>query len=370
MRWSLSIGRIAGIRVQLHFTFLLFIGWIAVTRGLFTREPARALAEVVLLLLIFGCVLLHEFGHALAARRYGIPTRDITLLPIGGVARLERMPEQPSQELVVAVAGPLVNVAIAVALLLAGLVTHALSDSLGAMILRGGVLETLLIVNVVMIAFNMIPAFPMDGGRVLRAVLALRMPHARATRIASSVGQGIAVLFAIVGLFGIPGLLGPNVMLVFIALFVFLAASEEQVQSQTRTVMHGLPVRAAMLTEFHALDARDPLRRAVDHLMAGSQQDFPVLDGGAAIGVLSRSDLVAALQNRGAEVAVGSVLDPDAAHVRPDDPLEEALQSLRGSGRSAVPVVHEGRLVGLLTIENVGDLLLVRQALRRFASQS
>src|SRR5262249_37661813 len=159
------------------------------------------------------------------------------------------------------------------------------------------------------------PAFPMDGGRVLRALLATRIPYARATRIASAIGQGIAVLFGIVGLLGIPGVLPPNAMLMFIALFVFLAAGEEAGSVQTRTTMSGLPVRAAMVTEFHALDVRDPLRRAVDYLMNGSQQDFPVLEDGTPVGMLSRADLVSALQRRGAEVAVGLVLKPDGDHV-------------------------------------------------------
>lgn len=367
MRWSISLGTIAGIRVQLHFTFLLFVGWIAVTRGLLTGHPAQALSAVLLLLLVFTCVLLHELGHALAARRYGIPTRDITLLPIGGVARVTRMPDKPQQEIVVAVAGPAVNLVILVVLFA---ISHGLHRPFTETVMRGGLLESLLLVNIVMIVFNMIPAFPMDGGRVLRAVLALRLPHPRATRIASTVGQVIALVFGVVGLFGIPGVVDPSAILVFIALFVFLAAGEEQAQAQTRSTIDGLPVSAAMVTEFHTLDVRDPLRRAVDYLMAGAQQDFPVMEEGVHLGMLSRADLVSALGKRGAEVAVGAVLRLDQEYAAPDEPLDQALQRIRARGRQALPVLQQGRLVGLLTLDNVGDLLLVREALRRFASDT
>jgi Zn-dependent protease/predicted transcriptional regulator len=357
MGWSFGIGTIAGIRVRLHVTFVLFVGWIAVTRGLFTEDPGGAIGAVVLLLLIFACVLLHELGHALAARRYGVLTRDIILLPIGGVARLQRMPDKPSQEIVVALAGPAVNVVLAAALLL---FARGAPDAILEMAAHGAMLQTLIVVNVMMVVFNMIPAFPMDGGRVLRAALALRLPYARATQIASIVGQSIALLFATVGLFA------ANLALVLIALFVFLAAGEERSSVQARTTLSGVPVSAAMLSEFRTLDVRDPLQRAVDYLMAGSQQDFPVMDGPHPVGMLNRNDLVAALQTHGAGAPLGDVVRRDPEHADPAEPLEAALQRMREKACTALPVLHHGDLVGLITLENVGDLLLVRSALRRY----
>jgi len=357
--WSLRIGTVFGIRVELHVTFLLFIGWIAVSRGLMSGNPAQAVAMVALLLLVFSCVLLHELGHALAARRYGIATRDIILLPIGGLARLERMPDKPQQEIVVALAGPAVNVAIAVLLIVLELVLGVRAGEVEARLLEGGLVETLIAVNVIMLLFNMIPAFPMDGGRVLRAVLALRLPYVRATHIASMVGQGIALVFGVIGLFG------NNIMLMFIALFVFLAASEERALVRHRASLAGLPVRAAMLTQFAALDEGEPLRRAVDLLIAGSQQDFPVLRDGAPVGVLTRADLARAIQQHGTEATVGSVVNADPEYADASEPLEDAIKRMREGGRSALPVLMYGRLVGLITLENVGDLLIVRDALRR-----
>ena len=358
MRWSFGIGRIAGIRIQLHVTFVLFIGWIAVTRGLFTANPERAISAVLLLLLVFACVLLHELGHALTARRYGVVTRDIILLPIGGVARLQRMPDKPTQEIVVALAGPAVNVVIAGVLLL---VSRGLRGSVLEMALHGAMVPTLILVNVMMVLFNLIPAFPMDGGRVLRAALALKLPYARATRIASYVGQAIALLLAGAGLFM------SNVALMFIALFVFLAAGEERLSVQTRLTLDGVPVSAAMLSDFRTIDVHDPLQRAVDFLMAGSQQDFPVLNGELPVGMLTRTQLAAALEVHGAGARVGDVVLPDTHFADPAEPLEAAIQRMRETARTALPVLHRGALVGLITLENVGDLLLVRNALRRFA---
>jgi Zn-dependent protease/CBS domain-containing protein len=358
VRWSFRVGTIAGIHVELHVTFLLFVGWVAFSQGLLSGNTASAIQAVVVLLLVFACVLLHELGHALAAARYGIKTRDIVLLPIGGVARLQRMPEKPQQEVVVALAGPAVNV------LILGLLWPALTI-LGdpprwPPPTEPGTLLTVFWVNVMMVVFNMVPAFPMDGGRVLRALLAFRTSFARATRIAAMVGQAFALLFGIVGFFYHP-------MLMFVALFVFLAAGEEHALVQARASMTGFPVRAAMITEFDTLDVSDPLQRAVDLLMTGSQQDFPVVEGARPVGILSRADLLLALQRQGPATAIGSVVSRDGEAADPYEPLEEAFQRMREKQRQALPVVTQGRLVGLVTTENVTDLLMVQDALRRRA---
>ncbi len=352
MRWSLRVGSPFGIRIELHVTFLLFLGWIAISQGLLSGNPARALISVLLFLLVFVCVVLHELGHALMARRYGIRTRDIVLLPIGGVARLERMPDKPQQEIAIALAGPAVNLGILLVLFALRLVFD------GGAVIEGGLLDTLLLVNIVMIAFNLIPAFPMDGGRVLRALLALRMPYARATAIAANVGQAFALLFAVVGLFS-------NHMLVFVALFVFLAASEERALVEARSRIAGLPVQAAMITDFAVLDLNDPLSRPMELLVSGAQQDFPVLDGDATVGMLTRDDLIRALQSGGTAQRVGDVMRPPGDFAEAGEPLEDVVARMRAAGRAALPVMSHGNLLGLVTLENVGDLLLMQDAMRR-----
>jgi Zn-dependent protease/predicted transcriptional regulator len=361
MSWSWSIGRISGIRIKIHFTFLLFVGWIAVSQGILAGDTARALLSVTLMLLVFGCVLLHELGHALTARRFGVATHDIILLPIGGVARLERMPEKPSQEILVALAGPAVNVAIALVL---GAIMVAFRMSLDRLSITGGLVESLLYINAVIVIFNLIPAFPMDGGRVLRALLAMRLPFVRATRIASYIGQGMAVLF------GIAGLALNHPMLMLVAVFVFLAANEERAMVQSRTAMRGIPARAAMLTEFQVLEAGDTLEQAAARLVAGSQTDFPVVHEGVAVGLLCRDELVAGLREAGPAARVGEVMQPDQSYVDPGEPLEAVVRRMQASRRSALPVITQGRVVGLVTIENVSELLTAQDAVRRFQGAS
>jgi Zn-dependent protease len=229
MRSSLKIASISGIEVRIHVTFFLFLAWIWF--GYYQIAGARwATQGVLLFIALFACVLLHEFGHAFAARAFGIQTADITLLPIGGVARLDRIPEEPWQELVVAVAGPLVNVVIAVAL---RLVVHEAAPLDQIELIenpRIELLDQLASVNIMLVMFNLIPAFPMDGGRVLRALLAMAMPYSRATWIAAMIGQALAICLAIYSF------IGPSrdPILIFIAFFIFISARQEAAMMRTR----------------------------------------------------------------------------------------------------------------------------------------
>ncbi|MBX3744417.1 MAG: site-2 protease family protein [Verrucomicrobiae bacterium] len=362
MKWSLRLGRYAGIDVYLHVTFVLFLGFIGTAIFLGSRSMAAAIHGVFFLCSVFGCVLLHEYGHALAARRYGIRTRDITLLPIGGVARLERMPDRPLQELWVALAGPAVNVVIAVLLVLWLLATGQRLGTGSMGLMEGSMAARLLVVNTMLVVFNMIPAFPMDGGRVLRALLAMRMEYARATQIAASLGQGIALIFAVFGLLGLLGGMG-NPLLLFIALFVWIGASQEAGLAQFRSNLSGARVRDAMVTHFAVLGPSDPLARAVDLVLAGSQQDFPVVDGRRVVGVLTRQQLVASLAEQGKWVPVSAAMDRNFIVVEASGDLNEVLAAHSGRGQGLVPVVERGELVGLLTWDNVTDYVLIRSAL-------
>jgi Zn-dependent protease/predicted transcriptional regulator len=359
MSWSWRIGRIAGIDVFVHFTFFLLLAWFAGAGYMRTGEIMPAVINVAFIITLFAIVVLHELGHALTARRYGIGTRDITLLPIGGVARLERMPEDPRQELVVALAGPMVNVVLAVLLYFvlevgAGLSVGPIEE---AMRISGGFLTQLFWINVVLVVFNLLPAFPMDGGRVLRALLAMRLDYVRATHIAASIGQAMAILFALAGLFG-------NPFLIFIGLFVWLGASQEASMVQMRSALGGIPVMRAMVANYQTLRPDDALRRAVEHMLDGFQQDFPVAEGDVLVGVLSHGDLAAALAQHGPEVRVENVMRRDFITVSPREMLEPAFAKLQEGGCHTVPVVENGRLVGLLTTENVTEILMIQEALR------
>src|SRR5213080_1855499 len=290
MKWSWKLGTVAGIGLYVHATFLLLLAWVGVTYWL-AGGSAAALDGIAFILALFACVVLHELGHALTARRYGIRTRDITLLPIGGVSRLERIPDDPRQEVWVSLAGPAVNVVIAAALY-AWLLLSQTWRPLSALTMAGGpFLERLLLVNVSLAVFNLLPAFPMDGGRVLRALLAMRMDYVRATQVAAQVGQAMALVFGLLGLFTNPFL-------------VWIGAAQEASMVQMRTALSGIPVSRAMLTDFHTLAPEDPAKRVLELILAGSQQDFPVVDGGQGgrlAGVLLRSDVLKALAQRASD---------------------------------------------------------------------
>jgi len=357
MRGSWRIGQIAGIGVYVHATFLILLVWVALIHYQQRHRVADALGGLLFIGSVFGIVVLHELGHALTARRFGIRTRDITLLPIGGVARLERMPEDPGQELLVALAGPAVNVALA-GILFALLVPLAGLGSLSDVALvEGPFLAKLLWVNVSLAVFNLLPAFPMDGGRVLRALLAMRMDFVQATQIAASVGQGMAMLFGLAGLL-------VNPFLVFIALFVWLGAAQEASMVQMRSALGGIPISRAMSTEFRTLSPRDPLERAAEQILAGFQQDFPVQEEGRLVGVLTRPDLLAALARRGGNASVGEVMRRHYETADPAEMMESVFARLHHCGCRSLPIVREGKLVGIVTPDNLGEFL-IRHGARR-----
>jgi stage IV sporulation protein FB len=362
MRWSLNIGTIAGTAVRVHITFLLFLVWIFAA-DYASGGPDEAWRGLLFMVLLFGCVLAHEFGHIFTARAFGVATPDVTLLPIGGVARLERIPEEPRQEFLIAIAGPAVNVVIALALIvLAGarLDLGALSGVENAHI---SMVDRLAIVNLFLALFNMIPAFPMDGGRVLRAALAIRMGHTHATEAAAAVGQVVAFLLGFIGLFF-------NPMLIFIAVFVYLAASSEAHMVALRAMAHGVPVTNAMMTQFAKLTPQAHVDEAVQTLLRTSQSEFPVVDGAdKPVGLLGRGDLIRALKERGPDARVADVMSPKVPTVGHRRCLDDALRLLQEKSAPAVAVVDpDGRLVGLVTAETIGEMMLLQQALPKGAT--
>ena len=357
MKWSWKIGEWAGIGVYVHATFVMLIGFLIISNLTAGANLAGLLNGVGFVLALFTCVLLHEFGHALAAKRYGIPTKDITLLPIGGLARLEKMPDKPQQELWVAMAGPLVNVVIAVVLLAILTLTNALEPIGNLTVTEGSFLERLMMVNVTLVLFNLIPAFPMDGGRVLRALLAMRMDYAKATRAAATLGQGFAFVFGIIGFF-------TNPLLMFTALFIWLGAAQEASAVQTKSALGGIPVSRAMMTQFETLSPQNSIKHAADLIIAGSQQDFPVLDRGHLIGLITRGDVVKALAERGQQGFVSGIMRRDFQTIEAMTLLGDVTDKLQLRGMHTVPVMQDGQLVGLLTLENIGEFLMIQSALK------
>ena len=276
MRWSFKIAQVAGIGIYVHWTFFLLLAWVVFSYVSSGQSVAVATEGVFFVLAIFGCVVLHELGHALTGRHFGVQTRDITLLPIGGVARLESIPEIPIQELWIAVAGPAVNVVIAAALFVLLMIAGQLERTRNVTLLGGPFLARLMIVNVMLVLFNMLPAFPMDGGRVLRALLAMQMPRVRATHVAATVGQAMAILFGIAGVFS------GQWMLLFIAMFVYLGAQAESHLVEMRSLFKGVRARDAMITRFRTLRADDSIASIVEESSSGHQKNFPAVDARGA----------------------------------------------------------------------------------------
>jgi len=356
MKWSWRLLRVRGIGVYVHVTFFVLLIWIGLSNYLFRHRWQDALNGVAFICILFVIVVLHELGHAMTARRFGIHTRDITLLPIGGVARLDRMPDDPKQELAVALAGPAVNVLLAVLLFAVLAIEKQLAPVDELPRFGAHFLSNLMWMNVLLAGFNLLPAFPMDGGRVLRALLALRMNYVRATKIAANIGEAMAFVFGLIGLFS-------NAFLVLIAVFVWMGAAAEANAVQMKSALANVPVSRVMITDFRTLTPDEPLSRAVDYLLSAYQQDFPVMIDGKMIGLLTRGGLVNGLAQLGPNAAVSQVMEREFPTAQSTEPAEAAFTKLQQAQSRAIPVLHDGNLEGILTGEHIGEFLMVRAAL-------
>ena len=353
MGWSLTIGTVAGTAVRLHFTFLLLLAWIGIG-GYLSHGPAAALDLLSFIVLLFLCVVLHEFGHIFMAKRFGVKTPEVIISPIGGIANMERIPKVPVQELQVAIAGPLVNVVIA-ALLMVGFGIGF--EQLGSIQFDTASLAVrLAYVNVALVLFNLVPAFPMDGGRVLRAILAMNMDAAKATDVAARIGQAFAFLFVLVGLYY-------NLMLMLVGVFIYFAAAAEQQQAAFVGFAKRLLVRDAMEALPATLPSTAKLSDAVDALLAAAQHEFPVVgQTGQVVGILDRDTLLAGLRDMGPEAEIATLMR-DSEPFRASEPLVAAFERLRGRGRKAEAVIDaQGAVVGLLTVENIAEMMMIESA--------
>ena len=342
-----------GVPVRLHFTFILLVIYLAVT-DLGSRVSNASYA--VFLVGLFASVLLHEMAHALVGRHFGVRTTEIVMFPIGGLSRMARM-LRPGEELAIAIAGPIANLLLSFCIFaymyhMRQAVAIRMSD-----LLQPGdasALARLAYGNLVLAGFNLLPAFPMDGGRILRALMSLIRPEDEATRLAAWMGRMLAISIALYGL------LAPQFMLVFFAMFIYLGAAQEGAAAMGRTLTHGIPVRAAMMTEFRTLDHGSAVRDAANLLLSTSQQDFPVLLGDKVVGLLGRNLLLKALAAEGPDAYVAGVMDRDFISFEPGADLSGILPSMAQAGRCAL-VMDQDKLLGLLTTDNLSEFLLLRR---------
>lgn len=373
MSWSFKLFTYRDIDVKVHVSFVLILLWASYYWSSVVDDGSRGIVfGIVATLLLFACVTLHEFGHAIQAQAYGIGVRDITLLPIGGLARLDEIPEDPRKEFRIAIAGPLVNVVLAILLALVSyFVVRDLVTSPLTMIdeLQNGtwqaLLAYLLFANVWLVLFNMIPAFPMDGGRILRSLLAMRIPHSRATRIAALVGQAMALIL------GLVGFSTGNYFLILIAIFVWFGAGQESSQSEVKHALTGTEVSHVMSPYPSTLSPSDPVTRAVELTLSTSQSDFPVIDrDGYVVGLLTLDEILRTIhQQTGGTVAEAMRRDYEIA--RPEEDLIIVQNRLAESKHRAMPVISaNGQLVGLLTAADIGEAFRIFSAQPELAGQS
>ncbi|MCS7088362.1 MAG: site-2 protease family protein [Thermoflexales bacterium] len=369
MNWSFRIAQVRGIDIKVHVTFFLILLLGAIQwAGMTPNAPAEgALFGVVLMILLFTCVTLHELGHSIAAQAFGIPVREIVLLPLGGVALISKNPDKPLHELIIAIAGPLVNVAIAVVLFfVTGATLRAtLLDgrgTLGELIMQPS-LETLLLwllaANITLVVFNMIPAFPLDGGRVFRALLAFFLGFPRATQIASTVGQVLAIAL------GVLGFISGNFILVLIAVFVFFGAGQEQAHAQAKTVLQTRRVGDAYNKHALSLQIGDRVSRVVDYLLTSYQPDYAVMQGNTIIGIVTRDDVMRALAERAEDCYVTEIMQREFLRVEATRTLDEVRQLLTEQGSRLAAVFDGSRYLGLISLEDIAEAFAVLSFLER-----
>jgi len=359
MKANLNLGRISGIKIIIHWTFFFLIAWVVFDELRHGGNSESILFQVTFILAVFLCVVLHELGHALTAKRFGIKTEKITLLPIGGMASLDKLPESPKQELLVVIAGPLVNVVIALILYfiipVEELFNQSFTDTYGifASFSFQNFLFFLFIVNIGLALFNMIPAFPMDGGRLLRALLAMQMNRAKATQIATNIGQFIAVIFLLVGLLF-------NPFLIFIALFIFLAAYGENQMVQHLELLKGHNVEEAMLLNITTFRLTDSIDLVVNQIISGTETNFVVIDNGIVVGILLHKKII---ENSNKNILVEDVMDTSFKTVSNADNLKKVYQLIYNKKQLFIPVTDSGRLIGAIDATNLNEYIALQSKL-------
>lgn len=366
LKGGLPIFRFRGIQVFVHWTFLILPAWIAYGGYAEGEDLHTILAHIGLVMIVFVCVVMHEFGHALTAQRFGIGTRDITLLPIGGVASLERMPEEPRQELMITAAGPLVNLVIAG---IGSLVLAATGVSLffsNAMLNAGTWTQVLSFIvgsNLILFLFNLIPAFPMDGGRIFRSLLSLWLSREKATGIATGVGRVLAIGFILYGAYdGQP-------FLALIGAFIFFAAGAEARNVRQQTMLRGIKVHEVMRTRFWQMPGDATVQEAIDDLLAGGDKVLVMLEDSRYKGILHRNDLIRAIAEGRSQARLRELDLEFPPAVNAMDDADDAHRTMLLGGYPILPIIENDRVIGILETDNLTEFIQVKRSRERGASR-
>lgn len=347
MKWSYQIARVFGIPIKVHLTFILLLAFVGLSQ-LQGGESATRSPGVLTILMVFLCVVLHELGHSLVAMHYGVKIRDIVLLPIGGVARMESMPEDPKQEIAIAVAGPSVSAALAILFLTLAIVSRQIDTLFEVPLMQGSWMLTLFTINMMLLLFNLIPAFPLDGGRVLRGALVwINSDWIQGTRFAVTIGQVFAIILFFVGVFF-------NWWLALIALFVYLGGEGEQRTVILRWELQRVPARDAMLTHVQTVTPEQTVGEVVSKFCHSAQSDFPVVDDDHIVGILTHASLVRAMHEQAFMTPVAEIMSEQFVTAEEWDSLGSLYKKITESGLSAIPILRNGQIVGLINLEQIG----------------
>jgi Zn-dependent protease/predicted transcriptional regulator len=356
MKYALSLGKIAGIKISVHWTFAILMLWIVVSGIRSGLNVIQIFWSLLFIVSIFGCVVLHELGHALAAKRYKIKTVDITLLPIGGIARMESLPENAWEELMVAIAGPLVNFMIAILVLpFVSFPETIINAEEMTTVNAGNFMISFFAVNLTLGIFNLVPAFPMDGGRVLRALLSFRYKRTVATRVAATVGQVLAIGFVFAGFFS-------NPFLVFIGFFIFIGAQTEADFVEAKSMLKGYRIKDVLMRNCQTISPTDTIKSAAQALLEGQARNFLVMSGAKPAGTLSREEIIKALSKGRENETVQNSMNRELLLLDVETPLEEAFQLMQCSGKSLSPVMNNSELAGTVDLENILEFIMIQNA--------
>lgn len=348
-KWSLYLGSPWGIKIFVHWTFLILIAWIFIMHFRAGNGIREGLSGVLFILALFTCVVMHEFGHALTARRFKVYTRDITLYPIGGIASLESMPSKPIEEFQVAVAGPTVNLVIAALLWIYFKSTgHVLSfENTQNIHMTGAAFGlNLIYVNIILAVFNLIPAFPMDGGRVLRSLLSMKINASKATSVAVTIGQIIAIAFVFLGFFY-------DFWLIFIGLFIFLGAGAESKTEELKHAIEGVKAENIMMTNFMTINSDVTLETAAEKLLGSNEKSLLVMENGTLLGILDYKNIVEGLHKGQQHQRVADFTTKDIYQFDIDEYISDKLLQILQGGQSLFPVIKGGKVVGVISSGNL-----------------
>lgn len=345
MRWSIPVGKLFGIPIRVHLTFLLLLAFIWYVEAS-SQGAGVGFYSLVFWILIFICVLLHELGHSLVAQSYGLTIASIVLLPIGGVSQINEIPRDPIKEVAITVAGPAVNFLLAAIILLFGKMVFPSLQFSVISLQSGSMIVDLFWANILLGLFNIVPAYPMDGGRILRGLIAMKREYIEATKLAADIGKAFAIAFIIAGFFY-------NWWLILIGIFVFSGASSEVEATVLSTTLEKIRASDLMVTDFRTISPQEPLTAVVEKSLHTFQNDFPVVEDGRFVGILTRSSVIESLHHRLHDTLVKDIAKKDFPTILPDASAADALTAMRTSHVTVAPVERDGTLYGIITIEKL-----------------